>query len=609
MLSCLGHRGPDAGGEWWKTGVALGHRRLKIIDLSDAANQPFSDGTDALVFNGEIFNFLELRKQLEEQYEFVTNSDTEVLFRGLQYYGKDCIDRLRGQFAFAFHSGRDGSLLLARDHVGICPLYIREDDRFFYFSSEIKPLLTIQPARLNPAGVADYFRFRYNIQNGRTLFEGIRRFPPAHFLHINLNTGKRIEKRYWRLSFAERTRSGNEVQREFNSLLDREITAQKVADVPVGMYLSGGIDSGALLSGFAKTSSEIQAFTMTFSKADEDGERVAELASRYRFDRNLIEFTSQSLEVLEDAVSSLEEPFGDLIICANYLLARQAAQKVRVVLSGEGGDEAFCGYDHQRAYMKMRRLQRHPVLAAVAGAALSAAPSCLLAKATSYPGGFGKEEKDKIGRIFRKLSNPGDAYLEMVSLFTNDELQELFTREFFGQIPCEAEQPNPIRDIFAGGEHPWQAVMRAEIEQLALIVNLVKQDRFGMRFSLEGRVPLVSRSVLEFAASLPFERLFAKVNKQQLLGYSGYRLIKKKPFSLMANRWYIDAVMSLMDKYAGREPIEENGILSWQAVQRLREQLSGGGMLAVKKAMAVIVFQVFQNAFKSYLLQGNKYAK
>lgn len=600
MISLLRHRGPDAQGAWNGRNIGLGHSRLKILDLSDAANQPFTDGRDVLVFNGEIFNYGELKKKLSNKYSFKTHSDTEVLFRCLQERGELALEEIEGQFAFAFYQLSSDTLLLARDHVGICPLYLMETQDEILFASEIKPLLSLENSPLDKQAVVDYLTYRYNIQNEKTLFTNIRRFPPAHFLKIDLKTGQKTKKRYWQLKFKSFERPHNRVQAEFNNLFDAEVAHQQAADVPVGLYLSGGIDSAALLCGFAKTNPKISAYTLSFSRSDEDVYRVKELAKRHRFESHLLEFSENDFSVLEDAVFSLEEPFGDLIICANYLLAQNASGAIKVVLSGEGGDESFCGYDHQRAFLKMAGLVPDSVLYKSIVLLLKFAPAKLIAMLNSYPGGFGKEEQKKISEVLAKINDPCAAYINLVSLFEKEELNLLFLDGFKSNCFLEPDT-EPLKEIFASEKEIWHAVMRAEIEQLTLIINLLKQDRFGMRFSLEGRVPLISKKVLEFAATLPFEELFSPVNKKLLLDYAGNRIIKKKPFTMPAGNLYLCSLLNLWDKYVTKEMIMDTNIFSWQTIENLRRDLTKGSILPVKKAMAVLVFAVWLKSFRRYL--------
>jgi asparagine synthase (glutamine-hydrolysing) len=601
MASLLVHRGPDAEGYWQDGSLALGHRRLKVLDLSDAANQPFTDGRDVLVFNGEIFNFRDLRAGLSARFRFKTAGDTEVLFRALQVWGEDALPKIDGQFAFAFFRSSDRTLILARDRVGICPLYFMEDDREFCFASEIRPLLALRKSPLDRQGVADYFTYRYNIQNGRTLFKNVRRAAPAHVLKMDLRSGRRIERRYWSLRFEEHDRPAAEISRDFGRVFDAEVERQQTADVPIGLYLSGGIDSGALLSGFTRrTGQDVRAFTLRFPGDPEDGRRVEEMAALHAFQKNIFDFEGPDGAGLEEAVSAVEEPFGDLIICANHQLARRASRDIRVVLTGEGGDEAFCGYDHQRAFLKMLRLARFAPLRGAVSALLGVLPARALSFANSYPGGFGREEKERIREVFGDIQDAGAAYVRLVSLFQREELSSLFHREFLSRGPA-APDTAPVEAIFQAERDPRRAVLRAELEQLTMIVNLLKQDRFGMRYSMEGRVPFVSRSVLEFVGGLPGEELFPRVNKRILLEYAGRSPVKKKPFSLATDGPFQATLAGLWDRYVTRDAVEEGGVLLWTAVERLRFSRGGGGILAAKKAMAVLVFMVWEKCFREYL--------
>ena len=290
---------------------------------------------------------------------------------------------------------------------------------------------------LDKQGVIDFFTFRYNIQNGHTMFENIRRFHPGQYLKINLQSKKDIKKRYWRLNFREYDESDSESQDRFNSLLDKEIIKQTISDVPLGMYLSGGIDSGALLHGFSKKASGINAFTIRFSKNDGDFKRVNSLSNIYDFKKNTIPFDFDLMNDIEDVIFSLEEPFGDLIIVANYILSKFASKHVKVVLSGEGGDEAFLGYDHQRALLNMFKYSQIPFFNMFLSSALKFLPPKIISIASSYPGGFSLNELKKIRRTFSSIDSPSSSYINLVSLFDENEINHLFKKSFFFQILLE----------------------------------------------------------------------------------------------------------------------------------------------------------------------------
>ena len=594
FVKALHHRGPDSAGIWTNGSCGFAHTRLKILDLSDRANQPWTEGTTALVFNGEIFNHAELRRELSQRYAFVTRSDTEVLFRALQVWGTDAIDRLRGQFAFAFHDGARNQLVFSRDHAGICPLYIHETETALYFASEIKPLLSIAPCRLDPDAVREYLAFRYSLPNGRTLFSGIDRFPAATWRRIDLTTNQRQDQRYWRLSFSSGPQDITEATETFTKLFDNEVTKQTMGDVPVGLFLSGGIDSRAVLYGLSRTAPAVTAFTMNFGSDDPEAREVHTLESQYGFSSRHIPF-AETLNDIEAVTKAIEEPFGDLIMCANFRLAHAASSELKVILSGEGGDEAFCGYDHQRAFNRLLGIGNGAFWLGTA-LALRVLPPSLTAWLNNYPGGFGSPEQARIRRVHDRLSCPADAFLELVRLFDDDELEQLLCTKFRRTHGHKIDD-RPVRDAVESENAVWRGVMRAEIEQLTLPLNLLKQDRFCMSASIEGRVPLASREILDFAGTLPKSLQMGSTAKPLLSRYANKAKTAKRAFSLFSTSHLGEEINRLLEHYADRDTVESMEVLDWPSVERLRHSVKSGGILAVKQAMAVLVLMVWWRVF------------
>ena len=590
------HRGPDARGYFQHGPLALAHCRLRIIDLSNAANQPFTDGTDTLVYNGELFNYRLLRKKLEASVPFVTNSDTEVVFRAIQTWGQKAFARMEGQFALAFHRRRDNSLLLARDHVGICPLYTYEDGETFIFASEIKPILHITGSReLDPQGLADYFAYRYAIQNGHTMFADIRRFPPAKWKVWHINGSTVEEGRYWRMRWSTPI-AKEAVQPVLNVLLDKEMEAQSMADVPVGMFLSGGIDSRAVLHGLAPHAGTVTAFTMQFSPSDDELGEVTRLADVYPLARHTVPYSLRVVEELPQVVKKLEEPFGDVIICANDALAAAAARHVRVVLSGEGGDEAFFGYDHQPAFLTLSRFRASRLLCLCAKLGLKAIPPALLGAMQGYPGKFTACEKEHLLRVVGKIHTPGQAYLALSRLFAPSDLRDLFTEKWISRGAADADE-DAVLKLFEDEPDLVRASMRAEIEQLLLSVNLHKQDRLSMSHSLETRVPLVSRNILDFVGTIPTDALLRQPRKRFLRDYAPGGAMPKKAFSVLTSPDSKKILRTLFDEYVSPDKVKAAGILSPESVANVRVKLERGSLLDMKRAMCILVFMTWHASF------------
>jgi asparagine synthase (glutamine-hydrolysing) len=592
----LAHRGPDASGVWQSGPLGFVHRRLRILDLSTAADQPFYDGESVLVFNGEIFNFQELRSELQRLHPFRTTSDTEVLFRALQTWGSEALNRIAGQFAFAFFDIRTQSLLLARDHVGICPLYVHETPERFIFASEIRPILRLVAALPDPQGIMEYFTYRYTIQSGRTLFKNIRRCDPGTLTEIDLRSRRIRTRRYWRLRFSPENRSDE--QAEFTALLDTEIRRQMQADVPLGMYLSGGIDSRAILTGLQTATTDCRTFSITFGPGDTDWAEIERLNSRKPFTKRLFPFGLNQLTDIEQILGKLEEPFGDLLVCINHFLAAQASREVRVVLSGEGGDEAFGGYDHQRLFMRLAKAARLGNLLDSGAFLVSSLPAAFFSLANSYPGAFGEQEKQRISRVMSLMKDPLQAYHSLVRLFDSDELSAMLSPNLLASCPPPQDIDHSFVESFTHDRHLWQSVLRIEIEQLTLIVNLLKQDRFSMAFGLESRVPLVSRTLLDFMGTLPFASIFRGRNKCLLANYGNAPAsLKKKAFSVLSSPEAGTMIHGLQRQWLEPRKMAEMRIFSERFLRERTWEQWGHGFLGEKKRMALMVFLIWHSAF------------
>ncbi|HWU25790.1 MAG TPA: asparagine synthase (glutamine-hydrolyzing), partial [Rhizomicrobium sp.] len=364
MTNALRHRGPDGEGFHLAPGVGLGHRRLAIIDLS-TGDQPMFSATRsvAIVFNGEIFNYRELRLELEARgRRFATNSDTEVIIQSWEEWREASLDKLRGQFAFALWDRNERALFLARDRLGEKPLYYAElADRTLIFGSELKALLANPHLvrDIDPCAVEEYFGLGYIVEP-RTIYRSVKRLPAASYLLVRRGGPLCAPKPYW--DATPRTETGNPKALQ-DLLIDRLAAATKaqlVADVPVGAFLSGGTDSSATTALMAKASAgPIHCFTIGFEdkRFDETG-YARTVAQRYRAHHNIEIATADDLASVELLAGIFDEPFGDSSALPAYLLSRLAAQHVKVALSGDGGDELFAGYRRYAFHAREELIRR-----------------------------------------------------------------------------------------------------------------------------------------------------------------------------------------------------------------------------------------------------------
>jgi asparagine synthase (glutamine-hydrolysing) len=502
MLDSIRHRGPDDEGVYMTSQVGLGHRRLSIIDLS-TGHQPLSneDGTAWIVFNGEIYNYLELRESLVSQgHVFKTHTDTEVIVHLYEEMGPACLEKLRGMFAFAIWDERNKRLLLARDRVGIKPLYYCRTDDALIFGSEIKAILADPSVGCEVApDVIDRFLTFLYLPGEETLVKGIQKLAPGSYLLCQ--NGKTQVRQYWDLRFTKR-RDGVTVKKaeeELLALLAESVELHMIADVPVGVLLSGGVDSTAVLSFAAeRTDKELSSYTVGFSDTGVADERpyarlAAELfGSRHR---DMTITARDFLDFLPQYVWHMEEPVCEPPAIAMYYVSKLARQYVKVLLSGEGGDEAFAGYSNYRNLLWLERLKRilGPMNGAAAwglGAVNSVKHSRVLAKYTplvsaSFPDYY-----------YSRTSNP--------FRYGTNGIASLYSAEFAASINHEqALEPMRRMQEAVRGRHPLDAMLYIDTKTWLPDDLLVKADKMTMANSLELRVPLLDHKVLEFAASLP----------------------------------------------------------------------------------------------------------
>src|SRR5436190_12743703 len=365
MCDAMVHRGPDDAGYYVRDGIALGMRRLSIIDLS-TGHQPIhnEDRNIWVVFNGEIYNFPELRPELEARgHHFYTNSDTEVIAHLYEEYGVECVKKLRGMFALAVWDQRKEKLFLARDRFGKKPLYYGMDGTRLLFGSEIKTILACAPglAEIAPQGLLGFFHFGY-IPDPNTSFKRIKKLPPGH--HLQFSNGQVRVQKYWELPAygTYEPRSEEECIEELEQRMAEAVRIRLLSDVPLGALLSGGVDSSIVVALMARFSSRpVKTFSIGFPSRDfNESEHARAVAEKFGTEHHELYVEPKIEETVQHLTSSLEEPFGDSSAVPTYHVCRLARQHVTVALAGDGGDEIFAGYDRYFSYLRRRKIRLFP---------------------------------------------------------------------------------------------------------------------------------------------------------------------------------------------------------------------------------------------------------
>lgn len=511
MTATLAHRGPDGEGLHLDGPVGLGHRRLSIIDLSEAASEPMTneDGSLWLVFNGEIYNFRELRRALESRHRFKSQGDGEVILHLYAEKGDAAVAELDGMFAFALWDVRQRRLLLARDRTGKKPLYYHDGPGVFAFASEAKALLAHPgvPHERDPAALPLYLTYGY-VPTPGTFYRGIRALPPAHTLAVT-EAGTGAPQRYWRARFtSDGSGMGDaEAEERFVSLLQTAVERRLVADVPLGAFLSGGLDSSSVVALMARAAgSRVKTFTIGFAGGAEYDERAHARVVAERFATEHTEFVVEpkALDLVDRLVYHHDGPFGDSSAVPTYLLSELTRTRVTVALNGDGGDEVFAGYLRLYGGALSERVPR------AAFAALSGLLSLL------------PEPRDRKHplRFAKRFAEAGrlpllERYLRWNAYFT-DDLPSLLRPEVASSLDRAALLVS-FRSAYAAGAGSTLArLLQLNFETYLLDDLQVKMDRMSMAHGLEARSPFLDTALVEFGASLP-DRLRMRLGKGKLL--------------------------------------------------------------------------------------------
>jgi asparagine synthase (glutamine-hydrolysing) len=492
MCGAMVHRGPDHEGVWLDGGVALGMRRLSIIDLAGSDQPVFNeDRSVAIVFNGEIYNYRELRRELQQRgHVFRTEGDTETIVHLYEDLGVHCVERLRGMFAFAIWDIRRQRLLLARDRLGIKPLYYAEHDGELLFSSELKPILQLPHVRrdLSWEAVGHLFTF-LTTTSTQSIVDGVSKLEPAHIATATRDQQLRPE-RYWDVQFEpQRDATEGMLVEQLRGLLEEAVELHQVSDVPVGAFLSGGVDSSAVVATMAgMVPRQVKTFSIGFAEsAFNELDYARQVARTIGTDHYDLVVRPDVVRIVEDLTWFLDEPFGDSSAIPTYMVSKLAAEHVKVVLSGDGGDEIFAGYERYLVEQRERRFDRIPTALRRAAGAIG---DSMLAGA-------------KGRRFLRHLALTGPRrYLDAATFFRGDELQALLTPEAFEQIG----RHDPLADAMGmiDGSRDWLgAIQRFDLRRYLPLDILTKVDRMTMAHSIEARPPLLDHKLVEFAATVP----------------------------------------------------------------------------------------------------------
>ena len=602
MCSVIEHRGPDSRGTFVGEGAGLGVQRLRIIDLA-TGDQPIynEDESIVVVHNGEIYNYRELREPLiGAGHRFATQSDTEVIVHLYEDYGADCVRRLRGMFAFALWDRKRRTLLLARDRLGKKPLFYSRRDGTIWFGSEAKAILQDPEVdrEVNLDAIDSYLHFQY-VPHPLSAFASLEKLPPAHML---LWRDGRVEvERYWRLSYAPHSRLPSEEEAQ-ELIRDKLLEATRLrlrSDVPLGAFLSGGVDSSAVVAAMAQQSAEpVKTFSIGFDVAAYDETAHArEVATRYGTDHHELRVEPNAVELLPKLVWHYGEPFADSSAIPSFCLAKITREHVTVALNGDGGDESFAGYNRYGGVRLADRVAGFP------------APARTLLRTVSRALGSGSSEtafRSRLQRLTSSSSLPAhDRYSMWMAYFTESERERMYTPETRARLRGRSA-PSVIKEAWLGSQARDRVNQLLDVDVQTYLPGdlLVKMDIASMAYSLEVRSPLLDHEFMELCAGLP--------GSWKLSGGTSKKLFKdalrpwlpdhvldrpKSGFSVPIAAWFRGPLRDLPREILLDEESRVRGLFREQYVRDLIDQHLAGTRDNSSRIWALIQLELWFRTF------------
>ncbi len=567
MCEVIRHRGPDDEGVHTEPGIGLGMRRLSIIDLS-TGHQPMhnEDQTVWVVFNGEIYNYRELRRELEAAgHRLYTSSDTETIVHAYEEWGEGAFERLRGMFGIALWDRPRRTLLLARDRAGIKPLHYAERGSRLYFGSELKSLIAAGAVsrEIDLEALDHYLSFLYTPRD-RAIFKGVRKLPPGHYL--KWVDGRIDVRQYWQIGTVESFNGrADQAAASLYDVLADAVTSHMMSDVPLGAFLSGGVDSSIVVGLMARASSRpVKTFSIGFDEPQFDElEHARTVSTHFGTDHHELVVRPDGLGILDRLIEHFDEPFADPSAIPTWYVSEMARRHVKVVLSGDGGDELFGGYDRYLPHPRVARFDRMPMPGkrAMAGLVWPLLP-------------HGARGKNFLRHVSR--SDEG-RYLDSIAFFQPDEKEALYTGDVRHALAGRgAEQALATRFARFGALPARSQMMRFDFETYLPDDVLTKVDRMSMAHSIESRVPLLDNEVIAFASTLPASFKIVNGRRKHILKEAARTLLpaaildrRKQGFGVPLGVWFRGGLTDMFSEILRSPTARQRGYFAPAFVDRL----------------------------------------
>ncbi|MFA6461400.1 MAG: asparagine synthase (glutamine-hydrolyzing) [Candidatus Woesearchaeota archaeon] len=612
MNHMIHHRGPDQQGTFVEEGISLGHQRLSIIDLTENGKQPMfnEDGNIVIVFNGEIYNFKEIKSLLIKKHHFCSESDTEVIIHGYEEFGiKGILSRLRGMYAFALFDCKKKKMFLVRDEVGVKPLYYTFKNKEILFSSEIKSLFvhgTIS-RELDPESVHQFLTFRY-VPGQKTIFRDIFKVLPGNYLEYDLKERSASLHKFWEVEYGNENLPLSEAATQLNSKLTSSVKDMLISDVPLGAFLSGGLDSSYIVGIMSKLSSQpINTFSVGFDIGKEFGKKFDEtdyaaiVATHFKTNHHVIKVGPESVDVLPQILYHLDEPIADAATVPFYHLSAYTKKYVTVVLTGEGSDELLGGYSKYR-YMKLKSAYDqipHLIRKQVIGKVLSTSKN---------------QFHQRMGD-FSSSSNLSESYLNLISFFTQKEKELLLTQKFKDDLSTRRPDINTVKPFFTQNKILYNALMNLDFKTWMVDDVLMKVDKMTMSAGLESRVPFLDKDFVKFAASLSPQLKIRWAKEKLVLRKAMHGLVpkeiasrKKHGFNVPIEHWLDHELKDVVKNVLSPESVKKVGIFNSDQIEKYIQKYRYSKKYYSRQLWILTNFMVWHKIYiESDKIDKNKY--
>jgi asparagine synthase (glutamine-hydrolysing) len=617
MTEAIVHRGPDDSVIFTDSGVSLGMRRLSIIDLKKGIYPLTNEDRNIfLIFNGEIYNFHKLRQMLEEKGHFFrTQTDGEVMVHAYEEYKENFLKLLNGMFAVCIYDSKAKELIIARDRIGIKPLYYYYNKGNLVFASEIKSILELNSVKreVNLHAMNHYFALRYN-PSEQTLFEGIKRLLPGHFIRFSLQDKTMVVSKYWDINIdnseQKEKMSLREYEKKLFELLKDSVKKQLISDVPLGAYLSGGIDSSAivLMMSLIRKEENSDAPIRTYSVGFAHGEKVNEtiyakqISEQFGTEHKEFLIEPDVVKLLPKIAWHCDEPMADPALIPVYLLSEAAKKTSTVILTGDGGDEMFAGYDQYRFLKATNAASKLPLFKTLGPAVTRAIPLKVWNRFYKYSSDLGKSAYRRGEMVIRAMKdNKAKAYYDLVGMFDDEQRKELLKQNYFEKI----NYGELNKDFYAGRADYLKQLQLFDFKRLLPESFLMKTDRMTMAKSIEARVPLLDHRIAELAFNMP--------SKYKLKGYFTTKYVfkralrkhlpknilerKKQTFHVPVENWLDQDLKGTVSDLLNTTQLFRQGILDPYYVKKILENYKEGKLFYARQIWTLLNFELWYRTF------------